>query len=764
MNNRILLTNSKLITVKLLHFFIPFFFFCYVSVLCNYCEEEIPPSFLRGLQNETILNVASLDRLYVQDVQHHTYGISISSEAGAFATISKNGIQLWDLEKGSFLGTLMSRSEMDAELGKPLAVLFSFDGNWFAAGGEKCAVLWDARTLEEVWRRSDLQNRATLSFSPDCSTLFLGQPPDDAEMDVYQREKYLVFHERGDLANVRSGETLTSFSNSYVPWFPYASNSQHFCIADANKNTVRIFHRDTQSWTTISVNQGDSEYTQFNYMAFLPQTEQLITRTAGTVKSPDDQPRNLDFWDARSGERVKSILLYWSPEIGYFGTTVKGMQPMFISPDGKTLLGGCPRWDTWQNMTFYSRQNWDLSNGDLISAGQYGPGSWYVLSPFKLSPDGNLLIYDGAGTKKVCSLSGSNAHCVDVISRALDFSKDYLKAYYSRPYQLSSQELFEIDKMDISNLENDNTFLEKRFLLFNEDKPNSSVFTHSDDYLLWNSRFINAKKWSYETHLIPVIVGCGGYPTSSVFSPDDRYFVMNHGKGVYIWDFPSKAQVAYTTGTVEDDRLSFAFSHSGNILLAGTGKQQGNGVENLVQLWSVPEFQVIKSIEGHSDSVWYAEFSPDDRRIVSASLDGTAKVWDAESGALIASFVGHASGVEYAAFFPDGDRILSTGRDRKAYVWNAEAAEIERTFDGIHLPAQLSPDGKHLFAGSEVWNVETGERIKTLDGVAQDYSCLTLSPDGTMLLTSEYEGFTKVWNVQEHILKPVGVWDYEVYK
>ncbi|NPU99204.1 MAG: hypothetical protein HPY51_18560 [Candidatus Omnitrophica bacterium] len=172
---------------------------------------------------------------------------------------------------------------------------------------------------------------------------------------------------------------------------------------------------------------------------------------------------------------------------------------------------------------------------------------------------------------------------------------------------------------------------------------------------------------------------------------------------------------------------------------------------------------MIRDLRGHTDSVWYADFSPDGRRIVSASRDGTAKVWDAETGAMVSEFVGHATGVVYARFFPDGRRVLSADNDHRAYIWDSQTARIEQTFEFIHLPARLSPDGHYLFAGTEVWDIAAGQIIKILDGEAKDLQCLALSPDGSLLLTSESEGLTKVWKVREHILKPAEIEDFEMY-
>ena len=68
-----------------------------------------------------------------------------------------------------------------------------------------------------------------------------------------------------------------------------------------------------------------------------------------------------------------------------------------------------------------------------------------------------------------------------------------------------------------------------------------------------------------------------------------------------------------------------------------------------------------------------AAFSPDGRRIVTASaagLDKTARIWDTESGQLLAELTGHDQRVVHAAFSPDGRRIVTSSADRTARIWD----------------------------------------------------------------------------------------------
>ena len=46
------------------------------------------------------------------------------------------------------------------------------------------------------------------------------------------------------------------------------------------------------------------------------------------------------------------------------------------------------------------------------------------------------------------------------------------------------------------------------------------------------------------------------------------------------------------------------------------------------------------TLTGHSDCVYWVAFSPDGKRVVSASWDTLVKIWNAETGAEVRSFVG----------------------------------------------------------------------------------------------------------------------------
>ena len=70
-----------------------------------------------------------------------------------------------------------------------------------------------------------------------------------------------------------------------------------------------------------------------------------------------------------------------------------------------------------------------------------------------------------------------------------------------------------------------------------------------------------------------------------------------------------------------------------------------------------------------------AQFSPDGKRIVTASQDKTARVWDAQSGQPLTEPLKHDNKVNSAQFSPDGKRIVTASDDNTARVWDAQSGQ-----------------------------------------------------------------------------------------
>ena len=85
-------------------------------------------------------------------------------------------------------------------------------------------------------------------------------------------------------------------------------------------------------------------------------------------------------------------------------------------------------------------------------------------------------------------------------------------------------------------------------------------------------------------------------------------------------------------------------------------------------------FVQAQTLRGHRNTVSSAAFSPDGRRVVTASVDNTARIWDVASGRELATLSGHKNIVTSAAFSPDGRMVVTASHETTAKIWKLEGS------------------------------------------------------------------------------------------
>src|SRR5262249_15492460 len=108
---------------------------------------------------------------------------------------------------------------------------------------------------------------------------------------------------------------------------------------------------------------------------------------------------------------------------------------------------------------------------------------------------------------------------------------------------------------------------------------------------------------------------------------------------------------------------------------------------------------VARVVLNHPDGVTTAGYSPDGKRIVTASLDRLARVWNAAGTGEPLILRGHHEAVYWAGFSPDGKRIATGSVDKTARVWNADGAGeplILRGHTDVVQEVAWSPDSKRV--------------------------------------------------------------------
>ena len=170
----------------------------------------------------------------------------------------------------------------------------------------------------------------------------------------------------------------------------------------------------------------------------------------------------------------------------------------------------------------------------------------------------------------------------------------------------------------------------------------------------------------------------------------------------------------------------------------------------------------LYTYSGHSDQISSVAWSPDSKRIASASFDGTAQIWDAADGSNTHTYLGYSPSTP-VVWSPDGTQIamstsVSGGGQQVQILEVSTGKPILSYADGSF--GKWSPDGK-CFAvaatdGVQVWDTTAGSKLYTYTAQATPFSSngqvsasrLAWSPDGTRLAVGTVQ-LVDVWNAAD---------------
>ena len=177
--------------------------------------------------------------------------------------------------------------------------------------------------------------------------------------------------------------------------------------------------------------------------------------------------------------------------------------------------------------------------------------------------------------------------------------------------------------------------------------------------------------------------------------------------------------------------------------------------------------------EGHIDAIKSALFSPDERKFVTVSADGTAKLWETSTGKLLLDLKKRGEGesipVEKALFSPDGASLFVYHMG--GYITRLVNLKTGLNWrsDSILPPAsmsQFSNDGKNYVSTGDIYDTRNMRFLRRLKGVENNINFEGYSPSGKTIVTcSENEKtlkiFLRVFDPRTGLPKTAGVplWD-----
>jgi DNA-binding beta-propeller fold protein YncE len=169
--------------------------------------------------------------------------------------------------------------------------------------------------------------------------------------------------------------------------------------------------------------------------------------------------------------------------------------------------------------------------------------------------------------------------------------------------------------------------------------------------------------------------------------------------------------------------------------------------------------RVVATLPAQPGKVNSLRVSPDGSTLLVASgvtgLFGRAAIHRLSDGGPLVEMIGHNDVIQTAIFSPDGKRVATASYDRTITLWEVATGKPTRSFTGHNgaiLSIAISPDGKLLVSGSadetvKVWDVESGQRLDTMSQSQGEVHAVAITPDGEHVIAGSADNRLRVWKL-----------------
>lgn len=269
---------------------------------------------------------------------------------------------------------------------------------------------------------------------------------------------------------------------------------------------------------------------------------------------------------------------------------------------------------------------------------------------------------------------------------------------------------------------------------FDADKKNevsSLAFSPDSRYLATGGRDKIIRVWETLTGKPAWTFNSPGWVTSVRFHPSAQY-IMSGGqdKDLHIWDLTSSKEIARLRGH-KDLITGFMFTKDGDRVLSASW-------DKTLRFWDFKSGKQLSIMKGHRDSITCFAMSPDGRLGVSGTAEGARCIWELSSGKMLANYQDYP--VASLAWSPDGKLIYSG-------VGSSTVALFGMAFSGEH--ANLAKDECSI----RCWNPQTGQEQRRFDGHSDWITSLSVSPEGTYLLSGSQDASVRLWDASSGKLR-----------
>lgn len=242
-------------------------------------------------------------------------------------------------------------------------------------------------------------------------------------------------------------------------------------------------------------------------------------------------------------------------------------------------------------------------------------------------------------------------------------------------------------------------------------------------------------------------------PLNGLAQPSD-HFIVTTGTHVQIYSIRNRKLVK-TISRFDDIAHCAEIRRDGRVIVAGDES-------GAIQVFDINSRAILKTWKEHKQPVWTTKFSPTEpTTLMSASDDRTVRLWDLPSQESTATFVGHQDYIRSGAFMPGqaSGLLVSGSYDQTVKLWDPRApSNAVMTFKHAAPVENVlpMPSGTTILAAADnqisVLDLVAARPLQILKNHQKTVTSLCLASNNTRLVGGALDGHLKVfettaWNV-----------------
>jgi len=261
----------------------------------------------------------------------------------------------------------------------------------------------------------------------------------------------------------------------------------------------------------------------------------------------------------------------------------------------------------------------------------------------------------------------------------------------------------------------------------------------SGEIFLWNLEDKSSQRFFYAEN-------CG--VNALLFSPDcQKIFAAGDEFTIKVWNFNDLKLIRSLEGH-EETVKALAVSANGELLVSGGGDKS-------LRLWDLKKYEKVFANEDcHEDDINCLAFLPNGKAVVSGSDDFQIKVWSTNKGTLKSTISGHTGSINCFAINTKSSLLISGSEDRTIRGWNLtqfKNYQLNGSTAPVLALASIPKTPYVISAGKEktirIWSIDKARMEEALDSKTSGVLSLAVNAEGSKFASGGLDGSVTLWEI-----------------